>query len=338
VVFQSDDLVLGGDEHRKMFEGLLRKARYRIIIHSTFVSEANFNAVRPLLFDAMKRGVRIDIFWGAGEEKTDSQRTKIAVDNVREKLAHDGLDAGIVLHPFSTRSHAKFVIADTGNPANVVAVIGSCNWLYSGFQSFEASVCLRDPIMVSNVIDELAELSRGGAGHWTDLANELMRLAQDIRALPSPAGIKAEMAIVLGPEHAQYVRTARDEASTRLFVTSHRLGAATRPAIIVPAIAAADARGVTAAVYYGIASGGGETAAGITMSAAPKGVRVQPVIEPRLHAKMLAWDNDYLLITSQNWLSADPSEANRRREIGIFIHAPGIARTAIDRFDAMRRS
>jgi cardiolipin synthase A/B len=56
-----------------------------------------------------------------------------------------------------------------------------------------------------------------------------------------------------------------------------------------------------------------------------------PIDEPRLHAKILGWDDDFPVVTSQNWLSADPSEANLRREIGIFIHASGIARLAIEK-------
>ena len=47
--------------------------------------------------------------------------------------------------------------------------------------------------------------------------------------------------------------------------------------------------------------------------------------QPRLHAKVLAWDNDNLAVTSQNWLSADPSDAARRSEIGVFVESNRIA-------------
>ena len=46
---------------------------------------------------------------------------------------------------------------------------------------------------------------------------------------------------------------------------------------------------------------------------------------PRLHAKLLAWDDDALAITSQNWLSADPSDSAPLRELGLFINAPRVA-------------
>jgi cardiolipin synthase len=56
------------------------------------------------------------------------------------------------------------------------------------------------------------------------------------------------------------------------------------------------------------------------------------VYTPRLHAKLLAWDDDALAITSQNWLSADPSDNAPLREIGVFINAPKVADQVIRLF------
>jgi phosphatidylserine/phosphatidylglycerophosphate/cardiolipin synthase-like enzyme len=198
---------------------------------------------------------------------------------------------------------------------------------------------LRDPRLVAGVLDQLAELTCGSDGHWTELTNDIARMADEARHRKTVTGARAELTIVLGPQHAQYVREARDHAVNRLFVTSHRLGSANRAAIIVPAIAAAEARGIEANVYYGMASGNitpGD-AVRLTQIASDHGVQIRPVREPRLHGKILAWDDDSLLLTSQNWLSADPSEANLRREIGVFIRSPGAARSAIERFEMMRR-
>ena len=61
-----------------------------------------------------------------------------------------------------------------------------------------------------------------------------------------------------------------------------------------------------------------------------------PVLVSKLHAKILAWDDDHVLITSQNWLSADPGESNLRREIGLMVHSKGIATAVIDNFDAAK--
>jgi hypothetical protein len=61
------------------------------------------------------------------------------------------------------------------------------------------------------------------------------------------------------------------------------------------------------------------------------------IYEPRLHAKILAWDDDCVVITSQNWLSADPSEAYPRKEIGIFLRASSVGRLVVEHLEAIRR-
>jgi cardiolipin synthase len=338
--FELDDLILGGEEHKKCLHEALRKARHRIVIHSTFIAEERFHSVRPLLHDAAKRGVLVDILWGEDEEKSGSRATNATVRRIRQEVSALGLSATLRVHPFSTRSHAKILVTDEGTGTKLYAVVGSCNWLSSGFESFEASIRLRDPRLTASVLDQLAELSRGSDGHWTDLTNDLARMAADARRQKTPNSTRGELNVVIGPQHAQYVRTARDGARSRLFVTSHRLGAATRPMVIVPALAAVRARSIEATIYFGVATGSvsvGE-AKRLTESAAEGGVDIRPISEPRLHAKILAWDDDYLVLTSQNWLSADPSEANFRREIGVFVHAKGAARHIVERFELMRQN
>lgn len=338
--FELEDLILGGKEHEQYLQKALRKARHRIIIHSTFIAEEQFQAVRPLLHDAATRGVLIDVLWGEDEEKSGSRATNTTVRRIRQELNSRGLSGSIRVHQFSTRSHAKILITDVGNAATLNAAVGSCNWLSSSFHSFEASIRLRDPRLVARVLGQLAELSRGSDGHWTELTNDLARMAADVGAAKTPVNTRAELNVVIGPQHAQYVREARDAAQRRLFVTSHRLGAATRPAVIVPALAAVQARGIEATIYFGAATGPAGVAGSkrLAESAAQGGVDIRPISEPRLHAKVLAWDDDYLVITSQNWLSADPSESNFRREIGVFVHAKGAAQHIVERFELMRKN
>ncbi len=338
--FDLDDLILGGGEHDQYLQKVLRKARHRIIIHSTFIGEEQFRAVRPLLHDAAKRGVLVDVLWGEDDEKTGSRTTNVTVRRIRQELNALGLSTTLRVHQFSTRSHAKILVADEGTAPTLHAVVGSCNWLSSGFTSFEASIRLRDPRLVASALDQLAELSRGSDGHWTDLTNDLARMAADVRRQKISAITRGELNLIIGPQHAQYVREARDAAQRRIFVTSHRLGAANRPAVIVPALAAVQARGIEATIYYGVATGPAGVAESkrLAESAALGGVDIRPISEPHLHAKVLAWDDDYLVLTSQNWLSADPSEANFRREIGVFVHAKGAARHIVERFELVRKN
>jgi cardiolipin synthase A/B len=63
------------------------------------------------------------------------------------------------------------------------------------------------------------------------------------------------------------------------------------------------------------------------------GVGIQPVHQPRLRAKVLAWDDDALAATSPNWLSADASETAIRREIGVFVEMNRLADTFVRRFE-----
>ena len=142
------------------------------------------------------------------------------------------------------------------------------------------------------------------------------------------------MRILLAPDHAALALEASIKAQRRLFVTSHRIGAAGLPTVILPALTAAQQNGITADLYFGMGTDtlSGTLAGEMTMDLSSQGVKIQPVYTPRLHAKLLAWDDDALAITSQNWLSADPSDNTPLREIGIFINSTNVADQIIRQF------
>ena len=331
------DLILGGAEHKDTFKRVLLGARHRVLIHSTFISEERFMDVLPDMETALGRGVAIDVLWGQDDSAVDVRSSRAAVRRIQERLTARGLDR-LRIHPFSTGSHCKVLISDVGDGGTISAWVGSCNWLSSGFTSFEASIKLRNEAIVANVVDQIAELSKGAYGHWTDLTNELGALAANLRSRAKSTPGRARAEIVLGAGHAELVRQARDESRARMFVVSHRFGAAGSPAVLIPAMVAAKSRGVQVSVYYAMANTtfGGENAAAATIEASEGGVQIRPIRKPRVHAKLLAWDNDSVVITSQNWLSADPSDSRPLQEIGVFVRAPGLANNLIDRFDAAR--
>lgn len=328
------DIILGGEKHQEAFYDAIKKSRNRIIIHSTFISEDRFNAVLPLLIEAAKRGVIIDVLWGEDDDKTESKSTPKIVSRLRDSVEKEGFSSSLRIHTFSTRSHAKILIHDDGKSSRFSATLGSCNWLSSGFQTYEASIRFSDPYIVSKIMEKVTDLSRGYDGHWTELANEFAKLAVEIRSQKPQPGSKAKVSLVLGAQHAFFMRKARDSAKERIFITSHRLGSATKAAVVVPAVAAVQDRAIKVDAYYGISSGNVDDslAAQITEEAKSDGINIHPTISPRLHAKILAWDNDNLLITSQNWLSADPSTSTPLREIGIFVESKNIASHVIENF------
>jgi cardiolipin synthase A/B len=334
IFYSNEDLILGGKEHEDLFVRTIQKCRNNLVIHSTFILQDRFNNVKQLMLNAAQRGTNVHILGGKSDDKKEQSATRKAAARIQQDLKSSSLGEAIHVHQFSTKSHAKIIIADDGNPNKHFAVVGSCNWLYSGFQSFEASTRVRDPLLCAQIIDQLSELSRAEDGHWTSLTNYFVRLAFDVRREASPVGGRAEAKLILGHEHSSYMRMARDKAASRIVVTSHRIGPAGRPAVLVPAMAAAESRLVDVKIYFGLPAeeGDGVRAADMTIEAAGAGIRIQPIYQPKVHAKILAWDNDFVVISSQNWLSADPSESNPRREMGLFIHSPGAGRRVIERF------
>jgi hypothetical protein len=46
--------------------------------------------------------------------------------------------------------------------------------------------------------------------------------------------------------------------------------------------------------------GDGKKAADLTLEAKDGGARIAPIFEPRIHAKVLTWDSDFVVVSSQN--------------------------------------
>ena len=317
-------------------KGAVGRARHRLLIHSTFISAPRFAALLPDLRKAVALGVKIDILWGQDKNADERRSTAKVVQQLRAELESEGLE-GLTIHPFSTGSHAKIVLADDGTPDKLIALVGSCNWLYSGSSSFEVSVRLRDYQLVADVIDQVAELSRGGNGHWTNLTSELVAQAVNLRSQKSANEGKASVCVLLGSDHAELVREARDTADRTLVIASHKFAGAANNLILAPVFAASKrARDLDVRLFYGEDSGAitATDIARLTIEAAKVGVRIRPVYRPRLHAKFLSWDDDVAVITSQNWLSADATDDNPRQEIGICIRSPGVGRILLERFEA----
>lgn len=331
IVFSHQDLVLGGPAHRKTLELLLRKARSRVVIHSTFVYADKFGMLLPLMKDAARRGVRIDILWGKSPEASSSKATESELEKCRAQLDDDYLIEKVRLHSFTTKSHAKILLADNGR-GQIVAVIGSCNWLSTGFDSYEVSAYFSDPMIVADIAGKLASMTVGAAGYWTDLTRDLGAQAATLRHASRPRGSQVRARIVLGGEHDSYVRMARDEATRRIVIASHRFSDNAETAVLIPAQAAIEAHGIDVTLLYGRTSGPheGKLAKSLANSASDHGIRLKQILRPRLHAKFLAWDNDNVVITSQNWLSADPPDTTPYAEVGVYLSGHGIAQELVD--------
>ncbi|WP_245476550.1 phospholipase D-like domain-containing protein [Bradyrhizobium sp. Leo170] len=276
---------------------------------------------------AAKRGVRIDIFWGAdGNERDRTANLEAAIALNHRITADRNLRGRARVHLYTTRSHAKLLIADaTGRAAGeFVAVVGSCNWLYSGFNRVEASVVLRHPHAVARVAEEFAELVFDITTS-SKTASDLTSLARTLRTHGAPEG-EAELRLVRGDEHAELMRVARGTADKSIMVGGDRLGLAAEARTIIPMMAAAK-RSVQGILCYSKPSGPvtNKDARDLAALAAPAGVRLVQIQDRELHGKFLLWDDDHLVITSLNWSSADTRFDAPQGEIGLYLKSPGIA-------------
>jgi cardiolipin synthase A/B len=336
-LYESDDLIVDGPAHQAALERAIRAAKERIIIHSTFVTEARSQALLPALLHSAAQGVKTDLLWGQDDVGGATSSSRISAAGLKAAVATVGRDDLITVHPFSTNSHAKIVVADNGKGA-WHALVGSCNWLASDFQSFEASMRLRDPALVGLLIRRLAGLARGRPGLWDELSIEMTVLGRRVEALPRGTGRTVPMRLLFAPDHEKLVLEARDRAKKRIFVLSHRIGVAAKPVALLPTLSAVKANKVSASLFYGRTTGplSGADGADLVREFAKEGLAIRPVHKPRIHAKVLGWDDDALAVSSLNWLSADPADAALYREIGILIEAPRIADNFIRLFENAR--
>ncbi len=326
------DLVLGGEEHRDVLYGALARSRQRVIIHSTFIAWERFEELWPAILEAVGRDVRIDILWGQDDADDGGSSTREVVRRIGEKVAAEQVES-LYVHPFSTGSHSKVLLCDEGEPNRMTAFVGSCNWLASPFVSFEATTRLRDPMVVADVVDQMAELSKGGRGHWSSLTQDLASISAALRKRAGPISRgRSSAQVVVGGMHAEMVRRARDESRSRILVLSHRWGTAATPMVLAPALTAAKTNGVQVEVYYGTVSGPVESGAPEEIAQGSESLEVAAIQRPRLHAKVLAWDDDSVVITSQNWLSADPPDSFPRQELGVSLCGRGLATVVRNRF------
>jgi hypothetical protein len=325
VLVNHDDFIFGDDAHRKAFAAVIGAASRRVFLHSTFLRSNGFLKWKEEIKAAVQRGARFEIFWGSGtaedpNEKTFSEATALAGEIAKDKV----LKGRVRIHLRSTGSHSKLLIADDGK-GGYVALIGSCNWLYTGFNRLELSFRCRDPRLVANGLDLLAGLV-ARPGFRPEIGTELYILSKNLRSRTTddgPHGVR----LLNGGSHEAVLREASGSAPSRFIIASDKLGNSVFPNAIIPAeVAAATARTVPV-VIYGDTTGlvGPAEMPTLVHDAQGRGVRLLRISQG-FHAKFLLWGDDDLILTSLNWCSWSTNPDAPRGEIGIHIHRNGIAR------------
>lgn len=339
IAYRGGDLILGGPAHKRVLERTIEQARRIVIIHSTFLDEKRFVDLLPTMESAVARGVFIFVLWGKDDTQPGKQIGKAVADRIRGLERVRNLYPRLIVDPFTTRSHAKLIVADRGEQSGYCAVVGSCNWFSSGFTSFEASLRMTDVQVVCDVVDVVSDLVSASGTLWSSpVMRELVAITGELRTLEPASNPNGSAAIIVGSQHGEILRRVRDEAMKRVLITSHRLGTYAGPGVLVPLAVAVQARSIDARLFFTTKTGVLDNAARdeLLRDFRRAGVTIQSVFEPRLHAKMLAWDDDFVLVTSQNWLSADAGDDPS--EVGIFVHAPQAADRLITDFEAARLS
>jgi PLD-like domain len=129
-LYDQDDLIVDGPAHATALDRAIRNANERLIIHSTFITDSRAQATLPALLNAAARGVAIDVFWGEDDVGTATKPSRVAAAKLQAAVEQAGRADSIKVHPFSTNSHAKVIVADNGK-GGWLALVGSCNWLAS---------------------------------------------------------------------------------------------------------------------------------------------------------------------------------------------------------------
>lgn len=328
------DIVLTGPEHRELLLEVLRQARTRFAMHTTFLRDGAFAELEDEFRRAAKRGVAIDIFWGADvDERSREQNLEAAIAINHRIFADRDMRGRARVHMYSSRSHAKLLLADASGRSGgeFVAVVGSCNWLYTNFNRIETSIVLRHPHAIGRVAAEFAELIFEVATSSV-VAGELTALARALKT-HGAAGGEARLQIVRGDEHGSMMRLARETAVRSIMVGGDRLGITAEARTIIPMMAAK--RQVERVIYYSNRSGpvSARDEADLKRMAAEAKVRMVQIRSRELHGKFLLWDSDHVVVTSLNWSSADTRADAPQAEIGMYVQSPGIAEQVRQRFE-----
>lgn len=329
ISLSASDLVLGGEAHRALRDELIDRARSLIVIHSTFWSADALDQLFPALVAAAReRGVQVHLFFGKDARPGENNPTAAARAHIAERIRAERLGMLIHAHPYSTKSHAKLIIADDGEDG-FVGVVGSCNWLSTTFNLFEVSLRVSDPRLVADLAHALSQMAFEATGRDDGVNLDLAGVSLFLRAQPRGNG-RTSAQLLLGPEHARAIELARDGAERRIVIGSHRMGANAETFSLIPTRAAVRENEIRATAYYSKDDTGGADA---PPGSVERDIMMIEVAD--MHAKFLVWDDDDLVVTSHNLLSADPLAP--WSEIGLHVRAPGIGRRVMDGIEALSR-
>lgn len=356
------EIVAGALEHKDKILYLLKNSIDYLVLHTTFIGkwcifDSKINQYSDIFIEikaALIRGVTIYLMWGKDEpdeNQFDYEKSIIEIKDIEELLEkfnnqciQEGILNTINLNNFvKTGSHTKFIITNIENVGPTL-LMGSCNYLYTQYERFEASVYLKDVSIVKRMIQIAADMSTGKDFYSTNVREELLLISEKIIDSHERKKRNINISLVLKGDHYKYIDLAKHQAKKNIYILSDKLNDIFDRPIC-------DALKNSMAKKYAFFSDRSENFSHDQAVSLIERLSQEPYkINIRLHspktsvgpkkkknhAKVLTWDNDNLLITSLNWLSSNASLSSKTtedyHEIGFYIRKENIAREFIEKF------
>lgn len=359
------DMVLGAKAHQEAVINLIKESDEYLIIHSTFIGkwciknkENEYTNVFNELKNALKRNVNVYILWGKDEpdEFDDNfEKSKLEISDVEallnefnDKCIKDGILNTINFNNFSkTGSHTKFIISKTSK--DVKLFFSSCNFLYTEYLRFESALLITDNTFIKNFLCIAADISSGKDLHSGSIRNDFIQFSKNIPDSLVLSTNKIKVNLVLKYQHYDYIDLAKKTCRNRLYILSDKLNdVASRPI--------ADALKNSSFKKYAFFSQRSEKFTPEMEKIFTQNLLKSPIninlklhnpknrletgkIPKKNHSKVLAWDNNNILITSLNWLSSNASKSSSStdiyHEIGIYVEKRDIAKNFINTFNSL---
>lgn len=326
----ADDLIVGGSAHREVLEGILDSAKSTVVIHSCFISPDTMMQLLPAFERAAKRRVRVELIWGLVLDPEDPTKRKPITESekVLDKLPA-ALRSKVQMTGLSSRSHAKCIVYDTRPNGQWHAIVGSCNFLSTHFDSVDVSVRVHNPDLIAQLLGRLIATQQPSAGGWPPMTIRLDRVWNQVRrSSRDPSAGDHRVRLISDLEHHVCVTDARDLAMSadepqRITLGCDLYGLAAETSVLTPMQTAAQA-GNAVEIYYQRASRylREEGRDPDPDAIAKRGIGLLKV--PELHGKFLIC-REMAVVTSFNWLATALDGARARgAEIGVRIVGPDI--------------
>lgn len=359
------EMVLGAKAHQDSVVNLIKESDEYLIIHSTFIGRwciKNKNNEYTNVFNelklALKRNVNIYILWGKDEpdEFDDNfEKSKLEILDIEDLLNEfnnecikEGILNTINFNNFSkTGSHTKFIISKSSKEAKLF--FSSCNFLYTEYLRFESALLITDNNFIKNFLCIAADISSGKDLHSGSVRNDFIQFSKEIPDNIILSTDKIKVNLVLKYQHYDYIDLAKKTCRNRLYILSDKLNdVASRPI--------ADALKNSSFKKYAFFSQRSEN-----FTPEMEKIFTQNLLKPPInislklhypknhletgraskknHSKVLAWDNNHILITSLNWLSSNASKTSSStdiyHEMGIYVEQRDIAKKFINTFNSL---